>query len=78
MGGAGPGPKEPAGWCPTGAAACCRRRVGLILAGSVGLLRAYSERKETKLDWTFGNLSLEEHYFGKAGSEDVKFRGSSG
>lgn len=74
----GRGPKEPAGWCPTGAGRLLQEKGGLDSAGSVGLLRAHSERKETKSRLDVWNLSLEEHYFGKAGSEDVKFRGSSG
>lgn len=78
VGGPGPGRKEPAGWCPTGAGRLLQEKGGLHSAGSVGILRAHSERKETKSRLDVWNLSLEEHYFGKAGSEDVKFRGSSG
>ena len=66
-------PEPPAACCPAGGAG-----VQFHSAGSVGILRAHSERKETKSRLDFWNLNLEEHYFGKAGSEDGKFRGSSG
>ena len=78
MGGLGRGWKEPAGWCPTGAGCLLQEKGGFHSAGSVEILRAHSERKEIKSRLDFWNLSLEEHYFGKAGSEDGKFRGSSG
>ena len=72
------GQKVPAGWCPTGAGHLLQEKGGFHSVGSAGILRAHSERKEAKSQLDLWNLSLEEHYFEKAGSEDGKFRGSSG